>query len=46
MNRDCLFANDVNKKCKETGYFSIINNGECSIDDLLHKVSVHLELEG
>lgn len=46
MDRDCLFADNVNEKCKKTGYFPIINDGKGSIDDLIDKISAHFELVG
>ncbi len=45
MRRDALFAKAVEQQCKELGYFSIINNGEIPVDNLIYRVASHFGLE-
>ncbi|PID82362.1 MAG: hypothetical protein CSB16_01300 [Clostridiales bacterium] len=44
MRRDILFAEKVRKECIKYGYYHIVNNGNLSIKDLIHKVSVYFGL--
>ena len=44
MERDALFAKDVQRQCEEAGYLSLINNGEMGIEELVKMVEKHLEL--
>ena len=44
MERDALFAKDVQLQCKEAGYFSLVNNGEMVIDELVEMVERHFGL--
>lgn len=44
MERDALFAEDVQQQCKEEGYRSIVNNGEIGIDELVEMVEGHFGL--
>lgn len=44
MERDALFAKDVQRQCEEEGYRSIVNNGEIGIDELVRMVEAHFEL--
>lgn len=46
MERDILFALEVQKQCNEEKYISIINNGSIKIDELINKVAVHMGLGG
>lgn len=46
MERDVLFAEEVVQECNVLGYQSIRNNGELSIEELVHKVSIHFGLAG
>ena len=41
MDRDILFAKEVQKQCLEEGYNSVTNDGNISIDELTEIVSVH-----
>lgn len=41
MERDALFACEVQRQCKEMGYTSIVNNGELPVDELTHRVAAH-----
>ena len=38
MERDALFAKDVQRQCGEEGYLSIVNNGERGIEELVKMV--------
>lgn len=44
MDRDILFAREVQRQCSEENYLSLINNGGMSIDELVDKVTVHFGL--
>lgn len=44
MDRDVLFAKEVQRQCKEQQYMSIVNNGEMDIDELVIKVTQHFGL--
>ncbi len=44
MERDALFAEDVQRQCEETGYLSLINDGETEIDEMVRIVERHLKL--
>ena len=44
MNRDVLFALDVQKQCEQEQYLSIINDGSMKIDDMVERVEIHLAL--
>ncbi|WP_312495683.1 shikimate kinase [Anaerosporobacter sp.] len=44
MNRDILFAQEVQRQCNEEKYVSIINDGCIELDELVNKVVVHLGL--
>lgn len=41
MERDHLFAQEVQKQCKENGYCSIINDGSIEISELASQVAAH-----
>lgn len=41
MDRDILFAKEVQKQCYENKYLSIINDGSMGVDELVNKVSAH-----
>ena len=41
MQRDVLFAKEVQRQCDEEGYASIINDGSIEVDELVSKVTVH-----
>ncbi len=45
MDRDILFAQEVQKQCSEEHYVSLINNGEITIDEYVNKISKHFGLE-
>ena len=44
MERDALFAKDVQRQCEENGYLSLVNNGEIGIDELVKMVETHFGL--
>lgn len=44
MDRDILFAREVEKQCYEEQYISIINDGGVELDELVGKVAAHLGL--
>lgn len=41
MERDALFAKAVRQQCEKTGYCSLIQNGEFTIDEMLRRVAAH-----
>ena len=45
MDRDHLFAKEVQRQCERENYFSIINNGNIEIEELAYKAIVHFGLE-
>lgn len=45
MDRDCLFANEVNLSCIDNDYFSIINDGQLELVTLIEMVAKHFRLE-
>ncbi len=44
MERDILFAQEVQKQCYEERYASIINDGSIEIDELVSRVAKHFAL--
>lgn len=44
MQRDILFAKEVQRQCAELGYVSIINDGSETVDTLVQKVEEHFGL--
>lgn len=44
MDRDILFAQEVQRQCHEERYASIINDGNLEIDELVNKVAKHFLL--
>lgn len=44
MDRDILFAKEVQKQCLEENYLSVINDGNVKIDNLVDIVSTHFGL--
>ena len=46
MDRDHLFANEVQRQCDRENYFSIVNDGNMEIEKLAYKAIVHFGLEG
>lgn len=45
MNRDALFAEDVRRQCKESGYASLVTDGTVSINVMSESVCKNFELE-
>ncbi len=45
MERDILFAEDVRRQCRETGYVSFVSSGETAVGELISKVAAHFGLE-
>ena len=45
MERDALFAKAVQQQCHEYGYTSLINCGGQSVEELIHDVAMHFELQ-
>lgn len=46
MERDILFAKEVQKQCFEEKYASVINDGSIRIEELVGIVAAHFELDG
>lgn len=46
MGRDILFAQEVQKQCREYQYVSIINDGNIGIDEMAERVAGHFGLHG
>lgn len=44
MDRDALFAKEVQEQCLKTGYVSIINDGSIKPDELAEKIATYLQL--
>lgn len=44
MDRDILFAQEVQRQCKEEKYISIINDGNIELNELVSKVVAYLGL--
>lgn len=44
MGRDILFAEEIQKQCKELGFESLINDGSVPVEELIKKVEKHFEL--
>lgn len=44
MERDALFAKDVQRQCEENGYLSLVNNGEMGIEELVKMVECQFGL--
>lgn len=44
MDRDVLFAKEVQRQCREQQYMSLVNNGEMNVDELVNKVTQHFGL--
>ena len=44
MNRDILFAQEVQMQCSEEQYLSVINDGSIEIDELVDLVVSHFGL--
>ena len=45
MNRDILFAREVQRQCNEEQYVSIINDGSIALDELIDIVASYLGLD-
>lgn len=41
MERDVLFAKDVQRQCVDIGYTSLINNGEMSVEEMVRFAEQH-----
>lgn len=41
MDRDVLFAKEVQRQCEENKYLSIINDGGVGVDELVNRVAAH-----
>ena len=46
MDRDILFAKEVQRQCLEEGYTSVVNDGNIEIEELVDMISAHLRLDG
>lgn len=44
MERDILFAKEVQKQCIKENYVSIINDGSIEIDEYVHRIAAHFGL--
>ena len=45
MNRDIIFAKEIQRQCFEENYISVINDGSIKIDKLVDIVSTHFGLD-
>ncbi len=45
MDRDILFAQEVQQQCSEEHYISLINNGEIAIYNYVNQIAKHFGLE-
>lgn len=45
MNRDILYAKEVQRQCSEIGYCSVVNSGTVSIESLTVLIEEHFGLE-
>lgn len=41
MERDALFAQEVQRQCRAKNYVSIVNDGSMKIDDLANEAALH-----
>ncbi len=44
MERDILFAKEVQKQCIKENYVSIINDGNIEVDEYVHRIAAHFGL--
>ncbi len=44
MNRDILFAKQIQLQCDEYNFFSFINDGTISLEDMVALVKKHMKL--
>ena len=44
MERDILFAKEVQKQCIKENYVSIINDGSIEVDEYVHRIAAHFGL--
>ena len=45
MDRDILFAQEVQRQCQKENYVSVINDGTMEMDELANLVAAHFELK-
>ncbi len=45
MDRDILFAQEVQRQCQKENYVSVINDGTMEMDELTNLVAAHFELK-
>ena len=45
MDRDVLFAQEVQRQCQEENYVSVVNDGTMEMDELANLVATHFELK-
>ena len=45
MDRDVLFAQEVQRQCQKENYISVINDGTMEMDELANLVAAHFELK-
>ena len=45
MDRDILFAQEVQRQCQKENYVSVINDGTMEMDELANLVATHFELK-
>ena len=45
MDRDVLFAQEVQRQCQKENYVSVINDGTMEMDELVNLVAVHFGLK-
>lgn len=45
MERDALFAKEVQRQCAEAGYVSVINDGKVPVEEMIEMVAAHFGLK-
>ncbi len=45
MDRDVLFAQEVQRQCQKENYVSVVNDGTMKMDELANLVAAHFELK-
>lgn len=45
MERDILFAKEIQRQCEKAEYKSIINNGDFPIEDMVNMIEAHFEMK-
>ena len=45
MDRDILFAQEIQRQCQKENYVSVVNDGTMEMDELANLVATHFELK-